>query len=97
VPALVVAGVLLWRRTAIGVVFGAVMAVMGGLYQVNLLVAGVFQANADVAGAKTFPPEGIVLATGFLLACAVLFGGTIAAGRSERWTGRPSAPVVTTG
>jgi hypothetical protein len=97
VPALVVAGVLLWRRTAIGVVFGAVMAVMGGLYQVNLLVAGVFQANADVAGAKAFPPEGIVVATGFLLACAVLFGGAIVAGRSERWTGRPSAPVVATG
>lgn len=75
VPALVVAGVLLWRRTRIGVVFGAVMTVMGGLYQVNLLVAGVFQANADVAGAKAFPPEGIVVATGFLLACVVLFAG----------------------
>jgi hypothetical protein len=95
VPALVVAGVLLWRRTTIGVVFGAVMAVMGGLYQVNLLVAGVFQANADVAGAKAFPPEGIVVATGFLLACGVLFGGAIVAGRSERWTGRSSAPVTT--
>jgi hypothetical protein len=88
VPALVVAGVLLWRRTRIGVVFGAVMTVMGGLYQVNLLVAGAFQANADVAGAKAFPPEGVVVASGFLLACAVLFGGAIVAGRSERWTGR---------
>jgi hypothetical protein len=88
VPALVVAGVLLWRRRAIGVVFGVVMTVMGALYQVNLLVAGVFQANADVAGAKAFPPEGIVVATGFLLACAVLFGGAIVAGRSEPWTGR---------
>jgi hypothetical protein len=77
VPALVVAGVLLWRRTGVGVVFGAVMTVMGGLYQVNLLVAGVFQANADVAGAKAFPPEGIVLATGFVLASAVLFAGAI--------------------
>ncbi len=77
VPALVVAGVLLWRRTGIGVVFGAVMTVMGLLYQVNLLVAGVFQANADVAGAKAFPPEGIVLATGFVLASAVLFAGAI--------------------
>jgi hypothetical protein len=80
--------VLLWRRRAIGVVFGVVMTVMGALYQVNLLVAGVFQANADVAGAKAFPPEGIVVATGFLLACAVLFGGAIVAGRSEPWTGR---------
>jgi hypothetical protein len=88
VPALVVAGVLLWRRTRIGVVFGAVMTVMGGLYQVNLLVAGVFQTNADVAGAKAFPPEGIVVASGFLLACAVLFAGSIAWGRSGRWNGR---------
>ncbi len=97
VPALVVAGVLLWRRTGIGVVFGAVMTVMGALYQVNLLVAGLFQANAGVAGAKAFPPEGIVVATGFLLASAVLFAGAIASGRSERRNGRSSAPVLTTG
>jgi hypothetical protein len=88
VPALVVAGVLLWRRTRIGVVFGAVMTVMGTLYQVNLLVAGVYQANADVAGAKAFPAEGIVVATGLVLASGVLFAGGIAPGRSERWNGR---------
>ena len=88
VPALVVAGVLLWRRTGVGLAFGALMTVMGALYQINLLVAGVFQANADVAGAKAFPPEGIVVAAGFLLACAVLFGGAIASGRSERWNER---------
>lgn len=41
------------------------------------LIAGVFQANADVAGAKAFPPEGIVVATGFVLASAVLFAGAI--------------------
>ncbi len=75
VPALVVAGVLLWRGTGIGVVFGAVMTVMGALYQVNLLVAGLFQADAGVAGAKAFPPEGIVVASGFVLASAVLFAG----------------------
>ena len=81
VPALVVAGVLLWRRAAIGVVFGAVMTVMGVLYQVNLLVAGVFQANADVAGAKAFPLEGLVVTTGFLVATAVLFVGPILSDR----------------
>ena len=86
VPALVVAGVLLWRRTGIGVVFGAVMTVIGGLYQVNLLVAGVFQANVDVAGAKAFPPEGIVVAAGFVLASAVLFAG--ATFRARRVIGR---------
>jgi len=74
VPALVVAGVLLWRRTETGLVFGTVMTVMGLLYQVNLQVAGVFQANADVAGAKAFPLEGVVVATGFAVCAAILFG-----------------------
>lgn len=73
VPALVVSGMLLWRHTTKGLVFGPVMVVMGAVYQVNLLVSGLFQANADVAGAKAFPPEGIVLATGFAVAALVLF------------------------
>lgn len=75
VPALVVAGVLLWRRTAVGVVYGAVVTVWGALYQMNLLLSGVFQASANVPGVKAFPPEGIVVATGFVLASAVLFAG----------------------
>jgi hypothetical protein len=74
VPALVVAGILLWRRTAIGVVFGAAMTAMGALYQVNLLVSGVFQANADVAGVTAFPPESVGVAIGFGVASIVLFG-----------------------
>ncbi len=73
VPALVMAGVLLWRRTTGGFVFGPTMLVMGAIYQVNLLVAGEFQANADVAGVKAFPPEGVVLAAGFAAATAAMF------------------------
>ena len=73
VPALVMAGVLLWRRTTGGFVFGPTMLVMGAIYQVNLLVAGLFQANADVAGVKAFPPEGILLAIGFAAATAAMF------------------------
>jgi hypothetical protein len=95
VPALVVAGVLLWRRTEAGTVFGAVMTVMGLLYQVNLLVSGVFQSNADVAGAKAFPLEGIVVAAGFAVSAAVLLGrrattrSTDEQGRrTERWNRR---------
>ena len=95
VPALVVAGVLLWKRTAIGMVFGAIMTVLGTLYQVNLLLAGVLQANADVPGVKAFPPEGVFLATGFALASAVLFAGPLLFDRSsslrrrsESWNGR---------
>ena len=73
VPALVMAGVLLWRRSTVGFVFGATMLVMGAIYQVNLLVAGLFGANADVAGVKAFPPEGILLATGFAAATTAMF------------------------
>jgi hypothetical protein len=72
VPALVIAGVLLWRRTAGGYVYGTAMAVMGAMYQVNLLLAGLFQASADVPGVKAFPLEGIVLASGFALATVTL-------------------------
>jgi hypothetical protein len=65
---LIVAGVLLWKGTALGYVIGAAMVVMGLLYQLNAMLAGVFQANADVAGAKAFPPEGLVFVVGFLAA-----------------------------
>jgi len=84
VPALVIAGVFLWRHTTAGFVFGPTMLVMGAIYQVNLLVAGLFQANADVAGVKAFPPEGILLATGFAAATAAMF----------RWRGRSRKPEV---
>ena len=40
--------------------FGTAMAVMGAMYQVNLLMAGLFQANANVPGVEAFPLEGIV-------------------------------------
>lgn len=72
VPALVWSGILLWRRTARGRVFGTAMVVMGGVYQVNLLMAGLFQAKADVPGVKAFPLEGFVLTAGFLVAMLVL-------------------------
>lgn len=72
VPALVVGGVLLWRRTARGFVFGTAMVLMGAVYQVSLLMAGLFQASADVPGVRPFPLEGIVLATGFATAVLLL-------------------------
>jgi hypothetical protein len=49
------------------------MALFGAVYQVNMMVAGVFQANAHVAGVKAFAPEGVFLATLFWLAAALLF------------------------
>lgn len=72
VPALVISGFLLWRRTPQGYVFGTAMAVMGAMYQVNLLIAGLFQSNAGVPGVEAFPVEGIVLASGFALATLML-------------------------
>jgi hypothetical protein len=48
------------------------MAVMGAIYQVNLLMAGLFQSNAHVRGVKAFPLEGIVLAAGFTVATLML-------------------------
>jgi hypothetical protein len=76
VPALVVAGVLCWRGRTVGVVFAGAMTVMGALYQANLLIAGVFQAEADVSGVKAFSPEGVGLAIGFGIATVVLLRGS---------------------
>lgn len=74
VPALIVAGVLLWRRTAIGYVTAGVVSVMGSLVLLNLLLAAAFQANADVAGVKAFPPEGVAMTVGMIASAALLLG-----------------------
>jgi hypothetical protein len=74
-PLLIVAGVLLYRQRPIGYLLGPAMAVMGAVYQVNLMIAGVFQANADVAGVKAFPPEGILLTVTFVVAAAAVLWG----------------------
>jgi len=71
-PTLVLAGILLFRRTAFGYTLGAAMALMGAAYQLNLMAGGVFQANADVPGTKAFPPEGILLTALFVVAAAIL-------------------------
>jgi hypothetical protein len=72
VPTLVLAGVLLFRRTAAGFVLATAVCVFGAVYQLNLMLAGVFQANADVAGVTAFPPEGILLTGALAAASAVL-------------------------
>ena len=74
-PSLIVAGVLLYRGTPLGYLLGGAMAVMGAAYQVNLMIAGLYQANADVAGVKAFPPEGVFLTATFVLAAAMLLRG----------------------
>lgn len=72
VPTLVLAGILLFQRRAVGLVMGAAVAVFGAAYQVNLMLAGVFQDSAGVAGVKAFPIEGIVLTLGFVVASVAL-------------------------
>jgi hypothetical protein len=71
-PTLVLAGILLFRRTAVGLVMGAAVALFGLVYQVNLNLAGVFQDAANVPGVKAFPLEGIVFLVGFVIASSVL-------------------------
>jgi hypothetical protein len=72
VPALVLSGVLLFLRLPLGFLLGAAMAVMGAVYQVNLLLAGVFQDRADVAGATAFAPEAVGLTVAFTIAALVV-------------------------
>jgi hypothetical protein len=72
VPSLVLAGVLLLRRAPLGYLLGAAMAVMGAVYQVNMLAAGVFQARADVAGSTAFAPESVGLTVAFAVAALFL-------------------------
>ena len=74
-PALVVSGILLLRRSAMGFVLGTAVAVFGAMEQLNLMIGGVFQANADVAGIRAFPPESIVLTSTLLIAAAVMLRG----------------------
>jgi hypothetical protein len=85
VPSLVLSGVLLARRRPFGFLFGTAMAVMGAVYQVNLMMAGVFGAAAEVPGVKAFPPESVVLTTAFIIAAlSLLLGGRGVTQRSRR-------------
>ncbi|NUT36646.1 MAG: hypothetical protein HOV79_26630 [Hamadaea sp.] len=72
VSPLVVAAVLLWRRTLWGFAGGTVMAVTGGLYLINLMSAAYVQAAADVPDVAAFSPGTLALAAAFLTAAVVL-------------------------
>lgn len=72
VSPLVVAAVLLWRRTLWGFVGGTVMALTGGLYLINLMSAAYFQARADVPGVAAFSAGTLLLAVAFLAAAIAL-------------------------
>lgn len=75
VPMLLVSGVLLARRRPSGFLLGTAMAVMGAITQLNLNLAAVYQADADVPGTKALPAEGVFLTITFVVAALVLLLG----------------------
>jgi hypothetical protein len=75
-PALVISGVLLFRRRAVGFLFATAASVLGAVYTLNGLAAAWFQSNADVPGTKAFSPDAILLTVTMAVPALVLvFGG----------------------
>ena len=72
VPAMTLAGVLLWKRTPWGFVMGAAMSIFGAVYQLNLAAAGWIQVDAGVENVRRIDPVGAVFIVLFLLAAAVM-------------------------
>ncbi|GAB2861996.1 hypothetical protein [Lentzea nigeriaca] len=71
-PVCVLASILLWRRKSWGFVLATAVLVFGALYQVNYVVALVFQARAAVAGARGFDPAEPFVVGVFLVALVVM-------------------------
>jgi hypothetical protein len=74
-PALVISGVLLFRRRAVGYLFATAASVLGAVYTLNGLAAAWFQSNADVPGTKAFSPDAIVLTVTMAVPALVLVLG----------------------
>ncbi len=91
-PALVIAGVLLSRRSAAGFLLGTAASMLGAVYTLNGLAAAWFQARAGVPGAQAFPPTGLALAASMIVPAAVLWFGSARPRRSRRGTGTRDAP-----
>lgn len=90
-PLCVLASLLLWRRNAWGFVLATAVLVFAALYQVNYVVALVFQARAGVAGARGFDPAEPFVVAVFLIALVVMSISMRPAG--GRPAERSSAPV----
>ena len=65
----------LFLRTAVGLVMSAAVALFGCVDQVNLMLAGVFQDAAWVAGVKAFPARGHRAHFGFAASAVLPLGG----------------------
>ncbi|MFC4536849.1 hypothetical protein [Sphaerisporangium dianthi] len=71
-PPLVLAGLLLWRRTAWGYALGVATCVYVGAYQLNYLAARYFVAEAGAPGVAHFDPLDLVIPALLLPAVLVL-------------------------
>ena len=74
VPASILAAVLLWRRAAWGYLLGTVVAVFGVVYQIDYMVALIFQTSAGVPGATAFDPQEPLIVAAYLVTTALLLG-----------------------
>jgi hypothetical protein len=72
VPWLVIAGVLLWRRTATGVALGIVMNVLAVLYMAALATSGAFQQTAGIPDVTWSTPPYVEIGIAGLVALALL-------------------------
>ncbi|SPL98934.1 Function Code:14.00 - Unknown [[Actinomadura] parvosata subsp. kistnae] len=74
VPTLVLAGVLLWRRTAWGYALGVATCVYVGAYQLNYLMARYFVAQAGVPGVAYAEPLDLLIPALLLTGVLALVG-----------------------
>jgi hypothetical protein len=74
-PALVVAGVLLFRRTTIGYVVGPAVAVLGAVYSLNGNAAAWFQSRAGVPGTVAVSPTNVVITLAMFAPAVALWLG----------------------
>ncbi|HEX6131524.1 MAG TPA: hypothetical protein VF044_07310, partial [Actinomycetota bacterium] len=75
-PVLVVAGVLLFRRRAVGFLLATAASVLGGVYTLNGMAARWFQADAGVPGvASPVSFDGALLVLAMAVPAVVLVTG----------------------
>lgn len=82
-PALLVAAVGLWRRTAWGLLYGSAVTLWLAAYQLNYLASHLMLVRADVAGVSLGDPRPYAMVAVFVVAASALFRPT-AAHRSLR-------------
>lgn len=75
-PALIVAAVLLRRRTAMGYLVATAVAFLGAVYSLNGNAAAWFQVQADVVGVQAVSPTNVAITIAMFVPAAWLWLGT---------------------